>query len=159
MKSHSIAHMSANHTCARLRHEAWIVRARPLAKKVSGDCLECRRRFKILMSQREAPIPEERMFLGLPPFTSTAMDFLGPYKVKAMTNSRSTMKVWPVVFGCLNTGAVHIKLNKTYGTDALLLSITAFTSIRGYPTVFYTDRGTQLCKAGKYIDLKEDPVN
>ena len=69
------------------------------------------------------------------------------------------MKVWPVVFGCLNTGAVHIKLNKTYGTDALLLSITAFTSIKGYPTVFYTDRGTQLCKAGKYIDSKEDPVN
>ena len=69
------------------------------------------------------------------------------------------MKVWPVVFRCLNTGAVHIELNKTYGTDALLLSITAFTSIRGYPTVFYTDRGTQLCKAGKYIDSKEDPFN
>ena len=69
------------------------------------------------------------------------------------------MKVWPVVFGCLNTGAIHIELNKTYGTDALLLSITAFTSIRGYPTVFYTNQGTQLCKAGKYIDSKEDPVN
>ena len=104
-------------------------------------------------------IPEERMFLGSPPFTSTAMDFLGPYKVKAMTNSRSIMKVWPVVFGCLNTGAVHIELNKTYGTDALLSSITAFTSIRGYPTVFYTDQGTKLCKAGKFIDSKEDPVN
>ena len=141
--------MSANNTCARSRDKAWIVRVQPLAKKVSGDCLECRRRFKILMSQREAPIPEERMFLGSPPFTSTVMDFLGPYKVKAMTNSRLTMKVWPVVFGCLNTGAVHIKLNKTYGTNAFLLSIRAFTSIRGYPTVFYTDRGTQLCKAGK----------
>ena len=91
------------------------------------------------MSQRKAPIPEERIFLGLLPFTSIAMDFLGPYKVKAMTNSRSTMKVWPIVSGCLNTGTVHIELNKTYGTDAFLLLITAFTSIRGYPTVFYTD--------------------
>ena len=106
--------MSANNTCARSRHEAWIVRAQPLAEKVSGDCLK---------------------------------------------NSRLTMKVWPVVFGCLNFGPIHIELNKTYGTDALLLLITAFTSIRGYPTVFYTDRGTQLCKAGKYIDSKEDPVN
>ena len=87
------------------------------------------------------------------------MDFLGPYKVKAMNNARSFLKVWPVIFGCLNTGAVHMELNKTYGTDTLLLSISAFTSIRGYPSVFYTDRGSQLCKAAKYIDSKEDPVN
>ena len=66
---------------------------------------------------------------------------------------------WPVVFGCLNTGAVHIELNKMYGTDVLLLSISAFTRIRGYPAVFYTDRGTQLCKIAKFIDSKEDPVN
>ena len=99
------------------------------------------------------------MFIGSPPFTSTAMDFLGPYKVKVMNNARSFLKVWPVIFGCLNTVAVHIERNKTYGTDALLITISAFTSIRGYPSVFYTDRGTQLCKAVKYIDSKEDPVN
>ena len=87
------------------------------------------------------------------------MDFLGPYKVKAMNNACSYLKVWPVVFGCLNTGAVHIELNKTYGTDALLLSISAFTSISGYPAVFYTGRGTQLCKAAKFINSKEDSVN
>merc|ERR1711873_144015 len=123
------------------------------------NCLECRCRFKTLLNQREGLLPEERMFIGSPPFTSTAMDFLGPYKVKAMSNLRSLLKVWPVIFGCLNTGAVHIELNKTYGTDALLLSITAFTSIRGYPAVFYTDKGTQLCKAGKFINSKEDPSN
>ena len=64
-----------------------MVRARPLAKKVVGNCLECRRRFKVLLSQREGLLPEERMFIGSPPFTSTAMDFLGPYKVKAMNNA------------------------------------------------------------------------
>ena len=99
------------------------------------------------------------MFIGHPPFTLTAIDFLGPYKVKAMTNARSQMKVWPVVFGCLNTGTVHIKLNKNYGTDALLLSITSFTSIRGYPAKFYTNKGTQLSKAGSFIDSKENPAN
>ena len=78
---------------------------------------------------------------------------------KAKTNTRSQMKVWPVVFGCLNTGAVHIELNKNYGTDALLLSITLFTSIRGHPAKFYTDRGTQLSKAGSFIDPRENPAN
>ena len=48
-----------------------------------------------------------------------------------MNNSRSLLKIWPVVFGCLNTRVVHLELNRTYGTGALLLSITAFTSTRG----------------------------
>ena len=89
------------------------------------------------------------MSIGCPPFTSTAIDFLGPYKVKAMT----------VVFRCLNTGAVHIKLNKTYSTDALLLSITSFTSICGFPAKFYTDKGTQLSKAGSFINNNKKPAN
>ena len=76
-----------------------------------------------------------------------------------MTNAHSQMKVWPVVFGCLNTGAVHIELNKEYVTDALLLSITSFTSIHGYPAKFYMDKGTQLSKAGSFIYSKENPVN
>ena len=63
------------------------------------------------------------------------------------------------MFGCLNTGAVHIELNKTYGTDALLLSITSFTSIRGYPIKFYTDKGTQLSKAGSFINNNKNPAN
>ena len=99
------------------------------------------------------------MFIGCPPFTSTAIDFLGPYKVKAMTNAQSQMKVWPVVFGCLNTGAVHIELNKTYSMDALLLSITSFTSIHGYLAKFYTDKGTQPSKAGSFINNNENSAN
>ena len=43
--------------------------------------------------------------------------------------------------------------------DVLLLSITSFTSIRGYPAKFYTDKGTQLSKAGSFIDSKENPAN
>ena len=104
--------MSANDNTARSRLDAWIVRARPLARKIAANCPECQRRYKVFLSQREGELPDERMFIGCPPFTSTAIDFLGPYKVKAMTNARSQMKVWPVVFGCLNTGAVHIELKK-----------------------------------------------
>ena len=159
IKAHSTAHMAGLDTCARSKHEAWIVRARPLADKVAAECLQCRVRLKVPLTQREGFLPEERMLIFTPPFTATAMDFLGPFRVKAMNNARSFLKVWPVVFGCLNTGAVHIELNKTYGTDALLLSITAFTSIRGYPATFYTDRGSQLCKAAQYVDTKEDPKN
>ena len=159
LKAHQMAHMAGSHTCARSRQEAWIVRARPLADRIAADCLECRRRLKIPLTQRLGFLPQERMLIFNPPFTATAIDFLGPFRIKAMNNARSLLKVWPVVFGCLNTGATHIEVTSTYGTDALLLAISAFTGIRGYPATFYTDRGSQLCKAAQYVDKKEDPQN
>ena len=159
VKAHQTAHMAGSDTCARSRHEAWIVKARPLADRVAADCLECRRRLKVPLTQRLGFLPQERMLIFNPPFTATALDFLGPFQVKAMNNARSLLKVWPVVFGCLNTGAIHLELTHTYGTDALLLAMGAFTGIRGYPALFYTDRGSQLCKAAQFVDKKEDPQN
>ena len=35
----------------------------------------------------------------------------------------------------------------------------SFTSILSHPAKFYTDRGTQLSKAGSFIDSKENPAN
>ena len=112
IKSHNFAHMSTSNTTTHSRLEVWIVRARPLARKVTSRCFECPRKYIVFLSQREGELPEEKMYIGHPPFTLTAIDFLGPYKVKAMNNVRSQIKFWPVVFGCLNTGAVHIMLNK-----------------------------------------------
>ena len=86
IQAHNTAHMGGSDTCARSRQEAWIVRARTLANKVAADCLQCRVRLKAPLSQREGFLPEERMLTFTPPFTATAMDFLGPFKVKAMNN-------------------------------------------------------------------------
>merc|ERR1712080_313536 len=87
-----------------------MVRARPLANRTASECLECRLRLKTPLSQREGFLPEERTLILTPPFTATAMDFLGPFKIKAMVRSKASIKVWPIVFACLNTGAVHIEL-------------------------------------------------
>ena len=93
IKAYSTAHIGGSDTCARLRQEAWIVRARPLTNKVAADCLECRVRLKAPLTQREGFLPEEQILTFTPPFTATAMDFLGPFKVKAMNNSKNFLKV------------------------------------------------------------------
>ena len=87
IKSHNFAHMSASNTAARSRLEAWIVNARPLARKITNNCPECQRRYKVFLNQQEGELPDKKMFIGCPPFTSIAIDFLGPYNVKAMTNA------------------------------------------------------------------------
>ena len=82
-------------------------------------------------------LPEERLLIPSKPFTSIAVDFLGPYSVKAMNNARSKLKVWPVILGCHNTGALHVELCWTYGTDSFLVAFSAFVAVRGRP-VSYT---------------------
>ena len=96
IRAHNVAHMAGSDTCARSRQDAWIVRARPLANKIAADCLLCRVRLKNPLSQREGFLPEERTLTYSPPFMATAIDFLSPYKIKAMNNKQSLLKVWPV---------------------------------------------------------------
>ena len=66
-------------------------------------------------------LPEERCELGAKPFTAICLDLLGPIVVKAMANKRANMKVWPILFVCQATGAMHMELMHNYGTEALLL--------------------------------------
>ena len=158
IRAHSLSHMGGADTSARSRQNGfWVVRARPLADKVAAECWECRRWLKAPLCQRLGFLPEERMLIFAPPFTATSIDFLGPFLVKAMNNARTQLKVWPIIFACLNSGAVHIELSNTYGTDTLLQTIDVFTALRGNPAMFYTDRGSQLCKAAQFIGTKEDP--
>ena len=159
LAAHAETHMGGADTCARSRPQGWIVRARPMADRVAADCTLCRKRLACPLSQRLGFLPEERTQVFSPPFKATALDFLGPYWVKGWPNPRSRLKVWPVVMGCLNTGALHLELAHNYGTDALLTALESFTGIRGYPDTLYSDRGSQLQKAAAYTASKENPEN
>ena len=57
---------------------------------------------------------------------------------------RTPMKTWPIIFVCLNTGAVHIELAKGYSTKAFLTKLE-----RGCPTFMYSDLGSNLVRPGK----------
>ena len=135
----------------RSRAVAWIVNGRSLAKKVVRECKWCQGAMKQMLVQQMGPLPLERVEIPCRPFTHVAVDLLGPYLVKSMANPRTSMKTWPIVFCCLNTGAVHVELSHTYGTDSFLLQYSNFTSLRGNPVSVYSDRGTQLVKASSYV--------
>ena len=158
ISSHNEAHRAGGDTCFRSRSQAWIVRGRPLADRIAADCLRCRRDAKKYQQQQMGMLPLERTKFPAKPWSSTAIDLLGPFKVKAMNNSRSKLKTWPIVFGCHLTGALHVELCWTYGTDAFLTAFDNFTAIRGKPSSVYTDRGSQLTKASTFI-AEENPKN
>ena len=104
-------------------------------------------------------LPEERCQLGAKLFSAICLDLLGPIVVKAMNNKRANMKVWPILFVCQATGAMHMEVMRNYGTDALLLQWSRFVSIRGTPTKVVSDQGKQLTSSSNAtaFSAKESP--
>ena len=74
-------------------------------------------------------LPIERLSFGSKPFHSVCLDLLGPILVKSMVNKRASMKVWPLLFVCQVTGAVHCEVMHSYGTPAFLLQWSRFVTI------------------------------
>ena len=75
-----------------------------------------------------------------------------------MNNARSKLKTWPIVLCCMNTGALHIELSHSYGSESFITCYDRFVSLRGTPSAVYSDRGSQLTKASD-INTEENSVN
>ena len=61
-------------------------------------------------------------------------------------------KGYGVIFTCLLTRAVYVDLSSDYSTDAFLLVLRRFASLKGYPAKIYSDVGSQLEAASKELE-------
>ena len=91
--THNQHHMG---TLWRSHRSTWITKGKELAKRVSNNCYECRRRRALV-----------KRIVKCKPFTNIQVDLSGDVKVKAMCNSRATLKTYPITFVCMNTGAMQ----------------------------------------------------
>ena len=71
---------------------------------------------KVLLEEEFSKVVKKRNKTDEP----ISNDFLGAYQCKAMNNARSMLKVWPIIYGCHVTGALHSELAWSYGTDTFL---------------------------------------
>ena len=90
--AHAQSHRGGAETCFRSRNYAWILRARPLADEVSRNCPKCPILWKAREQQMMAKLPEERFLTYEKPFTAIALDFFGPYLVRAVPMSETSSK-------------------------------------------------------------------
>ena len=112
-------------TAARSRKHAWIIRAKLLAISICKKCMLCRQIHLKLGRQIMGDRRPEHL-LQAPPFTYTALDLLGPFQCKSMVNSRSTLKVWGVIYICQGTGGVRSFLCSGYDTNSFLVAHHSF---------------------------------
>ena len=83
-------------------------------------------------TQQMGDFPVEK-FEVCHPWTNVCLDLAGHIEVKAMNNARSKLKTYPLVIGCLNSGAISIQLMHAYNTAAFIFQWEHFVAIRGRP--------------------------
>ena len=148
--AHYENHDDRDITMSIARKKAWIVNAKRLASSITKGCIRCRFLHKRRVEQRMAALPPE-VQLQCPPFSNIGIDLCGPLVVHAMTNKRATLKVWNVIFVCLNTKAVTMYLAPGYATEDFFLAYNSHISDHGLPTNVHSDKGSQLVAAEKEI--------
>ena len=68
----------------------------------------CTAKKKVHVEQKMGDLPPERTLTGCPPWTNVHLDLAGPMVCKSMVQSRATVKIWPLVIVCANTGDTNI---------------------------------------------------
>ena len=92
-------------------------------------------------------LPWQRLSIRLPPLTNTGIDYFRPLMIKLNKQTRKTFataKRYGVVFTCLTTRAVHLKLIRNLSKDNFILRLRRFISRRGYPLEIFSDNGTNV---------------
>ena len=154
-KAHNVNHDAAKGTLLRSRNLAWIHRGRFLADKVVKECTACRIKLAKMVCQKMGQISLNRTMLDTPPWLHIALDFVGPLKCKDMVNKRKELKVWGIVFACLGTGAIAIKIAHNYSTEAFLIQFGSFVDTRGAPETVISDKGSQLTSKENVVAMEE----
>ena len=157
-ESHAEDHRSAGDTLWRSRRRGyWIIRGRRLAKRVVDNCLVCRRIRARVEQQVMADLPHEIFQIPCKAFSRVQIDYAGAVMVKDQVKRRTQRKCFPLLFVCLNTGALHIQLATGYSAEEFLVQLQFFAALRGDPTYIHTDMGSQLVSAGKTLVEGDKP--
>jgi len=131
------------------RRKYWIIGVRSMSKALTAKCITCRKLRKKPLDQLMGQIPSLRVAAGFPPFSNTAIDMFGPLRIKL--NRKTLKEAQVVIFACMTTRAIHLELVNDKTSDAFLMAFRRFASVRGHPSVCWSDCGTNFVGAQAYL--------
>lgn len=76
---------------------------------------------KKITEQVMGNLPEERLKPS-PPWYCTAINLMGPFKIRDEIKKRTTSKTYGIIFNCLATRAVQTDLVPDFSTDKFLVT-------------------------------------
>ena len=121
----------------------WIVGGSSVVSNHISKCVSCRKLRGSPQEQKMANLPEDRLEPA-PPFTFCAVDYFGPWYIK---EGRHEVKRYGVLFTCLASRAVHLKVASSLSTDSFLNAYRRFVGRRGPVRQLRSDQGTNFVGA------------
>ena len=147
-------HSGLEHTLSLIRQRYWIIRSRPLVRKILHECVSCRKRQSPAVEQKMASLPKDRVTPDKPPFTYTGVDCFGPFDVR---RGRGKAKRYGVIFTCLTLRAIHIEVANSLDTESFINALRRFIARRGRPEEMRSDNGGNFVKGER--ELREEIKN
>ena len=145
---HLSGHSGREYVLSLIRTKYWITRGNAAVRSVLSKCFDCKRKHGYVEHQKMANLPQDRFTTDKPPFTSTGIDFFGPYVVK---RGRTSVKRYGLIFTCMTTRAVHIEVTHGLDTDSFLQAMSRFIARRGRPELIRSDNGGSFIRGEKEI--------
>ncbi|XP_043064474.1 uncharacterized protein LOC122320346 [Drosophila ficusphila] len=160
---HKFLHAGPQSLLAALRQRFWPIGGRKTVAAIVNKCIRCFRLKPRMMEHIMAPLPASRVQPSRP-FTTTGIDFCGPFFSKSEVRNRPPAKCYVAVFICFATKASHLELVEDLSTASFLAALKRFTSIRGKPNTIWSDNATNFVGAKNELqELREiflaDPPN
>ena len=144
-------HMGPRQVLAAIRQSFWIFHGPTEVRKLTRNCLDCRKRHALPSNQIMASLPEVRVTPQNPPFTFIGVDYFGLLMVR---QGRSLVKWYGCLFTCLTMRAVHIEIAHSLDAESFLCAFSRFTSRRGQPHDVYSDNGTNFTAANSTLKVE-----
>ena len=143
-EAHLLGHPGQDGTLARFRIRGyWTTRGGQLAKKIKVNCVPCRKVEHKTLTQPMGELPEDLLKLTYA-WGFCQLDLFGPMMCRGDVNPRTSKKIWGMVIEDVNSGAVHLDVVDDYSAHAVIMTLSRFGSLRGWPGVISSDPGSQL---------------
>ena len=145
-------HLGVQTTVNFLRsHGYWVPRARQVVKNVLSQCVICKKMNAFAFRYpKMTSMPKHRMKL-VRPYEHCGVDFTGQLWVNSERKNEPPIKMYILIYTCLNIRAIHIDLLPDMSTKSFLMSFNRFCNIYGIPGNLYSDNARSFLSAGKIL--------
>ena len=134
--------------CSALSNRFHILYMRKTVRSIIRQCIRqaCKPQSQLL-----GQLPLECVTPGSV-FQRVGVDYAGPVKIKyGMVRKPTIVKAYICVFVSLSVKAVHLEAVSDLTSEAFIATLRRFIARRGYPTLIWSDNGTNFVGANREI--------
>ncbi|UYV79859.1 hypothetical protein LAZ67_18000927 [Cordylochernes scorpioides] len=138
-----VLHLGQDTVRNEIRQQFWIPNLRLAVRRCWNECPSCKIRRAKPSTPVMGALTECRVEPQQRTFSIVGIDYFGPMEVSV---GRRHEKIYGVLFTCITTRAIHLKVAHSLTTDSFIMAIRRMICRRGLPWEIFSDNGTNTAR-------------